>query len=231
MTERPTERPRSIAIALLIAALALPRVAQAGPAEGATVTAPAPAEPTKLDDASVRAALADGDLTLAREQAVALRKAEPTLEHFELEAEVQLALGDLASGKRALRAALERVPEADAAKRQELRERLEQLGERSRGVVEDEPASSHREQLDAERAERLAALNPPPPKVDPVDAPPAKRVPIVKKWYFWVTLTTIVGAAVAITAIAIDSNLDERDAARMPGQSPNPSAGGLLLRF
>jgi hypothetical protein len=224
------ERARPIACALLIAALSLPRVgmAAAPPSE----PAPEVGEAAPASEASVRAALADGDPTLAREQAIALREAEPTVEHFELEADVHAHLGDYASAKRALRGALERVPEADAATRDAIRDRLARLDEVSRGAVEDEPDSSHRERLDAERARRLAALHPPPPKIEPVDVVPPPRVPIVKKWYFWFTLTTIVGAAVAITAVSIDANLDKGDAAsRVPGNGPPAGAGGLTLRF
>lgn len=228
-----TERGRPIARALLIVALALPRVgmAAAPPSEPTPATSE-PAAAVPASEAGVRSALADGDLTSAREQAVALRSAEPTLEHFELEAEVHEAIGDYASAKRALRGALERVPDDDVAKRDLIEERIEQLAERSRGALDDEPASSHRERLDAERAERLAALEPPPPmRVEPVDVPPP-RVPIVKKWYFWVTLTTIVGAAVAITAVAIDANVGPSDAAsRLPSNGHQPGAGGLTLRF
>lgn len=226
------ERARPIASALLIAALALPRLGMA--ASPPSEPSPAASEPAPASEASVRAALADGDPTLAREQATALREAEPTLEHFELEADVHEQLGDYASAKRALRGALERVPEGDVDKRRAITTRLEQLNELSRGAVEDEPDSRHRERLDAERAERLAALRPPPSKPDPVDVVPAPRVPIVKKWYFWVTLTTIVGAAVAITAVAIDANVDGNGgdaASRLPGSGPTPSAGGLTLRF
>ncbi len=224
-----TERLGKLASALLVASLALPRVSLAAAPEAAPVVAEASDEPS---EASVRAALADGDLTLARERAVALREAEPTLEHFELEADVHAALGDHARTKRALRGALERVPEGDAAKREAIEDRLDEVIEQSRGAVADEPTSSERERLDDERAERLAALHPPPPTLVPVDKPVAPPVPSVRKCYFWVTLTTIVGAAVAITAVAIDSNLDNgKSASRLPGNPASPSAGGLTLRF
>jgi hypothetical protein len=225
-----TERARAIASTLLVAALALPRPGIAAPPSEAKPTESA-AESTPASEASVREALANGDLTLAREQAIELREAEPTVEHFELEADVHEQSGDYAGAKRALRGALERVAKDDAAKREAITTRLEDLSERSRGAVEDEPTSNHRERLDDERAERLAKLEPPPPKVDPVDVPPP-RVPIVKKWYFWLTLTTIVGAAVAITAVAIDANLDDGDAAsRGLGHGPTPGPGGFTLRF
>ncbi len=223
------ERARTIAarllapVLLLTLALPLPRLGFA---------APASSEPVGVGEASVDEALAEGDLTRAREQAVALRKADPSVEHFVLEAEVHTRLGDYASAKRALRGALERVPDGDAVTREQLEIQLDDLIERSRGAVEDEPESIHRERLDSERAERIAALHPPPPTLVPVDAPAPKRVPIVQKWYFWVTLTTIVGSAVAITAIAIEANLDNDDAAsRLANPGPGPSAGGLTLRF
>lgn len=220
-----TEWTRTIA---LVVALALPRVAFAEPPTRSPSSTEAPE--SSASEASVRAALADGDLEGARVQAVGLREADPSLANFRLEAEVHEARGDYASARVALEGARASLPEDDASEREAIDAELAALDERSRGRVTDEPPSTHRERLDAERAERLAALQPPAPAPTPVDTPP-RPVPIVKKWYFWVTLTTIVGAAVAITAVAIDANVgNDSDAARVP--TPSPAAGGLtLIRF
>jgi hypothetical protein len=223
-----TEWTRSIALVVACSLLAWSRPSLAEPPADAVTEAPAA---TTVSEASVRAALAEGDLETARVDAMALREADPTLAHWLLEADVHVARGDHASERAALEGARASVPEQDASEREAIDLRLAALDERSRGRVVDEPASTHRERLDAERAERLAALQPAPPVVDaPVDVPPPP-VPIVKKWYFWVTLGSIVGAAVAITAVAIDANVGNSSGdARLP--PAGPAAGGLtLLRF
>jgi hypothetical protein len=197
----------------------------------AKAEAPEDSKQQPAGEPAVRSALADGDLSTARELAVELREAEPTVEHYRLEAEVWEALGDYENAKRALDGALEKLPEEGAeAEREALEAELDRLEAASRGTVEDEPESSHRERLDEERAERLAALmpkKPPPPKV--VDEAP-KRKPIIKQWYFWVTLASIVGAAGAIVGVAISSSVDERKQASGVGRLPAP-AGGLTIRF
>lgn len=228
-----TEWTRSIALWVACSLLAWSRPSLAEPPTSAET--PAPAETPTASEASVRAALAEGDLETAQVDAKALREAEPTFDHWLLEADVHAARGDHASERAALEGARASEPETGASEREESRlaaiqSRLAALDERMRGSVADEPVSSHRERLDAERAARLAALQPPPPVAAPVDVPPPP-VPIVKKWYFWVTLGSIVGAAVAITAVAIDANVGKSSAdARLP--PAGPAAGGLtLLRF
>lgn len=221
-----TEWSRTIALVVACSLLALPRVSLAEPPADAAIEQPS----ASVSEASVRAALADGDLETARVDATALREAEPTLAHWLLEAEVHEARGDYASERVALEGARASVPDGDASEREAIDDRLAALDERSRGSVADEPSSTQRERLDAERAARLAALQPKPPVEQPVDVP-LPPVPIVKKWYFWVTLGTIVGAAVAITAVAIDANVGKNaEDARLP--PTGPAAGGLtLLRF
>lgn len=226
-----TEWTRSIALWVACSLLAWSRPSLAEPP--ASAETPAPAEtPATASEASVRAALAEGDLETAHVDAKALREVQPTFDHWLLEADVHAARGDHASERAALEGARASVAEPGASEREAiaLESRLAALDERMRGSVADEPVSSHRERLDAERAARLAALQPPPPVAAPVDVPPPP-VPIVKKWYFWVTLGSIVGAAVAITAVAIDANVGKSSAdARLP--PAGPAAGGLtLLRF
>jgi hypothetical protein len=195
-----------------------------------------PDVPDLPDPSRLRAALRDGDLTTARELAVACSEAAPTPENYQLEAEVWTALGDYAQAERALGAALDALAD-DASAREQIEiieAQLDELRAASRGTKPDEPASSHREAIDRARADRLAALAPtvaPPPQV--VDAP--KPVSIAKKWYFWVTLGAIVGTAGAIAGIAISAAVDDRNAtntgtASGVARQPIP-AGGIMLRF
>jgi hypothetical protein len=181
------------------------------------------------DEAAVRSALADGDLTTARELAVARSAGEPSAENLVLEAQVWVALGDYEHAERAYAAAREALPE-DATDRRELIDgELAAIEAASRGTRADEPESTERERIDAERAERLAALAPKPPPPPIVDKP--KPVPITKKWYFWVTLGAIAASAGAIVGIAIASAVEEkRDDAGTAARQPLP-AGGLILRF
>ncbi|PRQ05849.1 hypothetical protein ENSA5_01690 [Enhygromyxa salina] len=209
-----------------------PTTIHAAPAE---VEAPrqelseAPAPESAPDAALIRAALEDGDLTTARELALARSEAEPSAANFQLEAEVWEALGDYANAKRAYGQALEALPEG-ADEREEIRAKIAELEAASRGTRADEPESSHRERLDRERADRLAALAPklpPPPEV--VDTPAPE--PIVKKWYFWVTLGAIVASAGAIVGIAVASAVeDSQDTATGAARRPTP-AGGVVFRF
>lgn len=242
-TLHPQPRPLRRALACVTLAMASlvwatpVAVAAPAPTESETKTesetrteTPEAAEQAPAGEPAIRSALADGDLSTASELAVELREAEPTVDHYRLEAEVWEALGDYENAKEALDGALEALPEdaeAEAEAIEDERDRLEAL---SRGTVADEPESSHRERLDEERAERLAALmpkTPPPPKV--VDEAP-KRKPIIKQWYFWVTLASIVGAAGAIVGVAVSSAVDERKQANGVGRLPAP-AGGLTIRF
>lgn len=215
----------------------MPVVVHAAPARGPTPEGPvAPtSEAAPIpEQAAIRSALEAGELSSARELAVARSAAEPSAENLALEAEVHLALGDYERAKAALDRAITALPADDA---QPDRAALEQLREEieasSRGVRSEEPESTHREQLDRERAERVAALAPKPePKPEPVDQP-KPRVPIIKKWYFWVTLGAIVGTAGAIIGVAVSSSVKPQEGTavgRQPAESP-VGAGGLTLRF
>lgn len=218
---------------LVALTLALPVSVGAAPAQGPTPEGPAAtasSEATAIPEpAAIRSALEDGDLTSARELAEARSAAEPTPDNLALEAEVQLALGDYERAKAALDRAIAALPEQAEDDRAALEQLRDEIEARSRGVKAEEPESSHREQLDRERAERLAALAPKPePIPEPVDQP-KPREPIVKKWYFWVTLGAIVATAGAIVGVAISSSVEERKDTAV-GRQPSPS-GGLTLRF
>ncbi|HLT39082.1 MAG TPA: hypothetical protein VK034_22515 [Enhygromyxa sp.] len=223
----------------LTLALALPVTSFAAPAQGPAPEGPAaPASDAAatgdaggedLGPAAIRSALEAGDLTTARELAVARSEAEPTADSFALEAEVHLALGDYQRAKSALDRAIAALPEDATQDRAALLEQREAIEARSRGARSDEPESTHREQLDRERAERLAALAPKSePIAEPIDQP-KPSVPITKKWYFWVTLGAIVATAGAIVGVAVASSVEERkgDAASRQGMP----AGGMTIRF
>jgi uncharacterized membrane-anchored protein len=210
----------------------LPVTSLAAPAQSPTPEGPtAPAATADVPEvAAVRSALEAGDLTTASELAVARSEAEPSAENFALEAEVALALGDYERAKAALDQAIAALPDGATQDRAALTRMRDDIEASSRGTKADEPESSHRERLDRERAERLAALAPKPePVPEPVDVPKPPE-PIVKKWYFWVTLGAIVATAGAIVGVAVASSVDERNADAASRQPPAP-AGGLTIRF
>jgi hypothetical protein len=181
------------------------------------------------DEAAIRSALADGDLTTARELAVARSAADPSVENLVLEAQVWAALGDYENASRAYAAASKALPEDAGDERESIDGERATLEAASRGTRPDEPESTERERIDAERAERLAALAPKPPPPPIVDKP--KPVPITKKWYFWLTLGAIAASAGAIVGIAVASAVEEkRDNTATAGRQPIP-VGGLMLRF
>lgn len=228
---RAVELGRSLCAATVALSfvLALPVTVQAAPAQGPTEEGPATTQAEVPEVAAIRSALEAGDLTTARELATARSAAEPTADNFALEAEVHLALGDYERAKVALDKAIAALPEDAKDDRAALVELRDEVETRSRGTKADEPESSHREQLDSDRAERLAALAPKPtPEPEPIDQP-KPRVPIVKKWYFWVTLGAIVATAGAIVGVAVSSSVEERKNTAA-GRQAAP-AGGLTLRF
>jgi hypothetical protein len=210
-----------------------PPSVRAAPAESSPPTAerepPTSDAPELPDEAAVHSALQDGDLTTARDIAVARSAADPSVDNLVLEAQVWAALGDHENAKRAYAAARDTLPADAVDERESIDEEIAALELASRGTVADEPVSTERERLDAERAERLAALAPKPPPPMIVDKP--KPVPITKKWYFWVTLGAIAASAGAIVGIAVSSAVEERrDTAGTAARQPIP-VGGMMLRF
>jgi tetratricopeptide (TPR) repeat protein len=231
MLATPIGRSAWAGLLALSLALALPIPAIASPATGPTAEGPTTTASEPASEAEIQSALEAGDLTSARELAVARANAEPTAHNFALAAEVWLALGDYEQATAALDQALARLdpgPEADAdrAALDRLRAEIETL---ARGTKPDEPASRHRTQIDRDRADRIAALTPKPEPIPaPIDAP-APRQPITKKWYFWVTLGAIVATAGAIVGVAVASGVEERNSDAASRQ-PAP-AGGVMIRF
>jgi hypothetical protein len=163
-----------------------------------------------------------GDLTSARELSEAAAEASPGPETALARARVAEEAGDIAEARRAWRAYLRALPEAATAQREAARKKLRELDENARGRVPDEPESSHRADLDRARAEREA------PKAAPQKPAPApvREDRVVEKWYFWVTLAAIAGAAGAVVGLAVKAAASEqtdaldRAAVRLP---PGPA--------
>lgn len=188
-----------------------------------------PDEPAEVNPAQIEAALETGDLTTALELAQQHRQADPSdPARWAREAEVLEQKGQWVAAIAAWREAANR---ADADARVTYEDRIAELDPKARGQVEDEPASTHADKLDAARAARELAANPPPPEPAPEPAPaPAPKEKIVTKWYFWLTIGAIAASAGAITGIAIKSSIDERKrSAAGPGGAG--AMGPTVLRF
>lgn len=202
-----------VALALLGA-----RPATAAPA------APETAESDRLHGAAAPAVTA-GDLSTARELAEAARKADPSADNWRREAEVCAELADYACAREAWQGHLKALPAG--SDRAGAEAELAKIEELSLGTVEDEGPATRRAALDKARADKLAALRPrPEPKADKGPVTP-RRQPIVRKWYFWVTMVAIAAAAGAITGIAVQAARDEQaddldERARLTVPPPQP---------
>jgi hypothetical protein len=206
------------------------RAAPPEPSLAAGPESPESADDTP-DEAAIHSALRAGDLTTARELAVARSAADPSTENLVLEAQIWTALGDHEHAARAYTKARDALPEDAIDERESIDAELAALDDASRGTRADEPVSSERERIDGERAERLAALAPKPPPPQIVDKP--KPLPITKKWYFWVTLGAIAASAGAIVGLGVSSAVEERrDNAGTAAATRTPiPVGGVMLRF
>lgn len=190
-----------------------------------------PAEPVGAEtgDPSVDAALDAGDLTGALELARQARHDAPSAATWATEGAVHEARGEWVAAMSAYGEAKNRS--SDPAQGRAYEAKIAELEPRARGVVADEPDSTHREALDAERAARDA----PEPTEAPAPEPapePEDRKPIVKQWYFWVTVVAVAASAGAITGIAVKSAIDDRKETRSGAAfGPSPAGGPVLLRF
>ncbi len=154
----------------------------------------------------------DGDLTAAVQEAVAAREASPTPEAWRAEAQAKERLGDYTGAQEAYRGELDALPEDAIDARRTSEADWERVRELSRGKVDDEPASTHRAELDNAWAPPVPReqLQPVPrPKADPT-IDDAKDDRIITKWYFWVTVAAIAASAGAVAGIAIRAARDER---------------------
>jgi hypothetical protein len=123
------------------------------------------------------------------------------------------------------------LPSDDAAAREAARGDLQRVRDASRGRVADEPASTHRKELDEQWAPpKQEKKTKPKPKVavEPTRDPKDR---IVRKWYFWVTIVAIVASAAAVTGIAIKASRDERKDALSLGRNQGGMQGPALFRF
>lgn len=209
-------------ISLLVATLSVglclgPRPVLAAPAASAS---------------SVEAALEAGDLTRARELAVAAREDDPSPANWAKEAEAATALGDYEAAIAAWSGYREALDEDAVSERETATATIKELQEESRGVALDEPESTHREELDEARAARLAALAPKPGPTKDRPPPPKPKERIVKKWYFWLTVAAIAASAGAITGIAVQAAREEQmdDLSARGGALPT-GPGGFVVRF
>jgi hypothetical protein len=208
---------KSIAAAL-VAALALAPLpasaaqrARAGEAPG-----PAPATTTAAPVDETDAA----DLTTLREKAAADVASNPTAQNQRRMAELAERSGDYETAATYYDAELKKLDAGDAQGRARATADLQRVREKARGVIADEGASTNRAVLDAKWTPAK------PPDAKPTVRPqPTTKVAgddrIVKKWYFWVTLGAIAGAAAAVTAIAIKASRDDKpDALDRMGRLP-----------
>lgn len=171
-----------------------------------------------------------GDLTAERAEAEAARKAAPSAATWAREAEACERLADYACAREA-RAQQKALAAEGSPERAQAEARLAALGDMSRGTVGDEPASKRRAENDRMRDKPAPKIVKPTPQVDKLA--PARREPIVKKWYFWVTMIAIAASGAAITAIAVDAARDEQKGVQ-PITEParaHVGPGGFGLRF
>jgi len=210
---------------LAVAALVVPFVVVSTPASAAHREAPGPAPAT-----TTAAPVDEGDatdLTTAREQAAADVANNPTAPNQRRMAELAERAGDYETAATYYDAELKKLGSNDTEGRARATADLQRVRAASRGVIADEGASTHRAALDQKWTPAK------PPEAKPTVRPqPATKVAgddrIVKKWYFWVTLGAIAGAAAAVTAIAIKASRDDKpDALERMGRLPTASG----LRF
>jgi hypothetical protein len=217
--------------AVLAVLLAWPSAAWAGPATGPEGPTPAPAEPApagaepKSAEEPVDAAMEQGDLSEAAEQATEARRKDPSAANWRREAEILEQKGDYEGAARAYKGELDALPAGDAG-RDRAASDLQRVNEQARGRVKTEPASTHREELDATwgAPKKKATVTKRPSA--PADKPAEDR--IVRKWYFWVTVAAIVASAAAVTGIAIKAARDERRDSLDQVRRPSITAPAIL---
>lgn len=189
----------------------------------------ASAAATSAEPTTVEEALEAGDLTTAKALARQVREAEPTAAHWLREAEVLERAGEHTAAAKAYRGARKAAGDDQAAVAA-AEEGLARVKARSRGTVPDEPASTHREELDPRWEPPKPKQPEPTPEPEPEPLPP-EGDRIVTKWYFWVTVGAIAASAAAVTAIAIKATRDDEPDA-LDALSLDPAPRGLgTLRF
>jgi tetratricopeptide (TPR) repeat protein len=240
MTERTAARvPVALGVALCVWGAALhpahagePPAKTEAPAKSPAKTE-APAKPSAESGAPdpVEAAEESGDLSAAVERARAARKDDPSAANWRAEAKALEAAGRFPQAAAAYQSLLDVLPADAKTERASAEAARKDNRARARGVVEGEPASTHREALDAKWG-HAGKTSPRPDKPPRRTAPPPRTDDdrIVTKWYFWVTVGAIVASAAAVTGIAIKAARDDEPDALGLGLEPRPM-GPSLLRF
>ncbi len=137
----------SLVVGVPTSVLAAAPVAAEAPASAEAPEAPASADAAEADAPD---AVDAGDLSAGIEEAVAARKAQPSAATWRAEAQAHEAAGNYAAAAAAYRAELEALPADDVDARRRSEVDWERMRELSRGRVEDEPASTHRAELDGQ---------------------------------------------------------------------------------
>jgi hypothetical protein len=223
--------PLSLSIAMAVGLASVPTMAVAAPTETAEAAeTPAPKEAT--GPTTVAAAAEAGDVSAEVDLAREARTADPSAANWRAEAEALDRAGRHAEAAATYQSLLDVLPAEAEAERAEAKARRLRAQERARGVVEGEPKSTHRGELDAKHKAASTSPRPTPPKRRTVEPPPPRGDDerIVTKWYFWVTVGAIVASAAAVTAIAIKAARDDEPDALGLVSAPRPM-GPTLLRF
>ncbi len=165
----------------------------------------------------------------AAEQA---RETSPTPDDWRAEAQAKERLGDYVGAQAAYEGELAALPEDAVDARRHSRADWERVREAARGRDAQEPASTHRAELDRAWAPPGPRKSPSPrarKAVEPAEKDRDDR--IVTKWYFWVTVAAIAASAAAVTGIAIKAARDERQDALDASVLQPTMRGPALIRF
>ncbi len=241
MADRPAfsrcRAPLSVALSMVLwtVGTGVGTAAAAAPEDTAAPTeSAAPSEADAPSDVAgpqtVQEAAEAGDLSAAVELAREARKADPTPANWHAEAKALEDAGRYAEAAATYQSELDALPADAEAQRAEAKAARQRTDTLARGTVSGEPASTHREELDAKRQPKAGTTSPRKSR-RAVEPPPPRRDGdrIVTKWYFWVTVGAIVASAAAVTGIAIKAARDDEPDAL--GLQPRPSMGPTLLRF
>jgi hypothetical protein len=205
---------------------------ESAPVESETSAEMSAAAQAEANTAEAAEAVAEPEAKVAPnaelKEAQATRRANPSAENWAREGDLLAAKGERAAAIAAYGEA--RARSSDATLAAELDGKIDAMASGPQGPlpgteVVESPASVGEEASPEVPGAALA--------VNTSDAS-VEREPIVKKWYFWVTVVAIAASAGAITGIASKAAIDEQKATR-GGPLPAPGAGNLaapaLLRF
>ncbi len=167
----------------------------AQPARGWNEPPIQPAHETDAPPASEIPDVAEPGATehVADEVALA-RQAAADLEHVGRFAQARAAFTAVAA-----------MPACDAACQDDVAADVARVQERMRGKVASEPPSQHRAELDAtwRPAPAVVAHQPVPTKTQ------RPREPLVRKWYFWVSVVALAASLATLTAVSVKAARDD----------------------